>query len=597
MSEYWFDRETLEQKVALQIQHVEIVLDIGCGIRPQIFFKPKIHILCDPCPEYIEILQNRFMDQSHYVFLKGSWEEVLRLLPDRSVDAVFLLDVVEHLEKEEGRQLIHECERIARRQIILFTPLGFLPQDGDGESKDGWGLSGGRWQVHRSGWTPKDFDPSWEVFGSKTYHHLDIKGERLVHPRGAFYAIKSVPRNRGVSLPTKLFILSRTLPPSPSGPSVMLYRLLKLINSVDYCLVSSENYDPFLTFQNSTERLCARYFHLPRGRGLRGQNWRGIHKVCHGMNMFFQLIQRTLSIHRILKQEKCRTILACSGDLINLFAGYLASRLDRVPFYAYLCDDDVYEGTYLFYRRLAGGLEARVFRKATGVVVTNEFKQGDLRRRHGIQSRIIRNACEASLFPRNEISWPNKEGEISITYMSMASQTHHSGLQNLTMAIQQLGRPEVKIHYYAPRRFNDLERQDIANNVMYHPYLSTTQTVEVQQQADILFLPLPFDFPIPELVRTTAPVKMGEYLSSGRAILVHAPPDTYLNWYFKEYDCGLVVDRDDPVTLGSAIQQIIDNRALRERLCKNGLLRARTDFDIEAARSDFIKLFQNGKER
>src|SRR4030042_5160603 len=112
MNEYWFDRETLEQNVASQIQAVEIVLDIGCGIRPQIFFKPKIHVLCDPCSEYIEILQNRFMDQSHYVFLKGSWEAVLRLLPDRSVDTDFLLDVVDHVGKEEGRQLIHEWERI-----------------------------------------------------------------------------------------------------------------------------------------------------------------------------------------------------------------------------------------------------------------------------------------------------------------------------------------------------------------------------------------------------------------------------------------------------------------------------------------------------
>lgn len=597
MNEYWFDRETLEQNVVLQIQPVEIVLDIGCGIRPQKFFKPKIHILCDPCPEYIDILQNRFVGQSHYVFLKGSWEEVLRLLPDRSVDAVFLLDVVEHFEKEEGRQLIHECERIARRQIILFTPLGFLPQDGDGDSKDGWGLSGGRWQVHRSGWTPKDFDRSWEVFGSKTYHHLDGKGERLVHPRGAFYAIKSVPQNQGVTLPTKPFVLSSTLPPSPSGPSVMLYRLFKPINSADYCLVSSKNYDPFLTFQNSTERLCARYFYLPRGRGVRDSNWRGIHEVCHGMNMFFQLIQRTLSIHRILKQEKCSTILACSGDLINLLAGYLASRLDRIPFYAYLCDDDVYEGKYLFYRRLARGLAARVFRKATGVVVTNEFMQGDLRRRHGIQSQIIRNACEASLFPPNKISWPNKEGEISITCMSMASQTHYSGLQNLAMAIQQLGRPEVKIHYYAPQRFNDLERHDIANNVMYHPYLSTTQTVEVQQQADILFLPLPFDFSIPELVRTTAPVKMGEYLWRGRPILVHAPADSFLSWYFKKYECGIVVDKNDPGALRIALHRIIQEKDLREKLCENALRRARTDFDIEVARSDFIKLFQNGKER
>jgi glycosyltransferase involved in cell wall biosynthesis len=85
---------------------------------------------------------------------------------------------------------------------------------------------------------------------------------------------------------------------------------------------------------------------------------------------------------------------------------------------------------------------------------------------------------------------------------------------------------------------------------------------------------------------------MGEYMASGRPILVHAPPDSFLSWYFKKYECGLVVDRNKPVELAHAIQQILDDGVLREQLKKNALARARTDFYLATARADFIKLLK-----
>lgn len=68
-------------------------------------------------------------------------------LPSKSVDAAMALDVIEHLQKEQGDLLIRELERIARRRVLLITPNGFLPQ----EPKDG-----NQYQRHLSGWTPED---------------------------------------------------------------------------------------------------------------------------------------------------------------------------------------------------------------------------------------------------------------------------------------------------------------------------------------------------------------------------------------------------------------------------------------------------------
>jgi hypothetical protein len=54
----------------------------------------------------------------------------VRHLPfeDRSFDAVLCLEVLEHLEKEDGERLLAELERVARKQMIISTPVGKYEQ-------------------------------------------------------------------------------------------------------------------------------------------------------------------------------------------------------------------------------------------------------------------------------------------------------------------------------------------------------------------------------------------------------------------------------------------------------------------------------------
>ena len=48
---------------------------------------------------------------------------------DRSFDAVIALELLEHLNKEEGYELIHNMERWARSKVIVSTPNGFCRMD------------------------------------------------------------------------------------------------------------------------------------------------------------------------------------------------------------------------------------------------------------------------------------------------------------------------------------------------------------------------------------------------------------------------------------------------------------------------------------
>ncbi|MFD2442722.1 methyltransferase domain-containing protein [Bacillus sp. CGMCC 1.16607] len=180
--------------VSSKIQGADIVLDIGCGIRPQQFIVPKVHICCDPFHEYIEHLQTKVkknQGKTSFIFIKATFDQILNLLPPKSIDTIFLLDVIEHIEKEEVKELLKMAQDLAKKQIIIFTPFGFMPQEHK-NGKDAWGMNGGKWQAHKSGWTIEDFDDSWEIIIDKERHLVNNKGEKFVKPYSALWGIKTI---------------------------------------------------------------------------------------------------------------------------------------------------------------------------------------------------------------------------------------------------------------------------------------------------------------------------------------------------------------------------------------------------------------------
>jgi len=195
MSVIWLTKDELYPVAAKNVKPASVILDIGCGIQPQNHIVPKVHICCEPYDEYVEILQQQTSNASdrNYVLLKATWNEAVDLFPSKSVDTVFLDDVIEHLEKDQALKLLKKTEQIARSQIVVITPLGFLPQEHP-DGKDAWGLNGGAWQEHKSGWQPEDFDDTWDIFVAQNYHFFDNMGKPFEKPFGAMWAIKNLDR-------------------------------------------------------------------------------------------------------------------------------------------------------------------------------------------------------------------------------------------------------------------------------------------------------------------------------------------------------------------------------------------------------------------
>ena len=159
-------------------------------------------------------------------------------------------------------------------------------------------------------------------------------------------------------------------------------------------------------------------------------------------------------------------------------------------------------------------------------------------------------------------------------------------------ALERVSFANVKLHIFTSRSASSLAENGIIGPVVCHQPQPLSMMPAIQRSADILFLPLAFNSPYPEVIKTSATSKLGEYLASKRPILVHAPADSFIAWYLRKHDCGLVVDHEDTEALARAIENILGNTGLQQRLSANAWERARSEFGTKRVQAKFSELMQ-----
>jgi len=219
--------------------------------------------------------------------------------------------------------------------------------------------------------------------------------------------------------------------------------------------------------------------------------------------------------------------------------------------------------------------------------------QHEVQRHYRTRATLIHNPCDVSVYETSlNGSSSGNPSEASIVFTGDVYEAHFDAFRNLVAAIDLVNSPNVKLHLFTNRSPSYLAEKGIRGPVVCHKPVPSSAIPEIQRRADILFLPLAFNSPYPEVIKTSAPSKLGEYLASKRPILVHAPSDSFLVWYFRKYNCGIVVDQQDPEVLRGAIEEILDNIDLQQRLCTNAWNCVLTDFSIQTAQTRFSELMK-----
>lgn len=122
---------------------VQSCLDVGCGRGSFKFIQDFYSVGCD-------IYQSSLIKARE----KGYYDNLVRCdvrqLPfkPKSFDIAICVEVIEHLDKAGGIELLRQMEGIASRQVIIMTPWGYCPVK---EREDNPYL------FHLSGWLPQEF--------------------------------------------------------------------------------------------------------------------------------------------------------------------------------------------------------------------------------------------------------------------------------------------------------------------------------------------------------------------------------------------------------------------------------------------------------
>lgn len=131
------------------------VLDIGVGNgRYGFLCRDILDTPFDTAPkrirlEGIEGFEKYVTDIHRLLYDKIYFGDCLQLIDEMKddYDLILLIDVIEHLDKDEGKLFLKKLIQKSRN-VIVGTPKGFTDQDD---------VYGNELERHRSGWLPSDF--------------------------------------------------------------------------------------------------------------------------------------------------------------------------------------------------------------------------------------------------------------------------------------------------------------------------------------------------------------------------------------------------------------------------------------------------------
>ena len=389
-------------------------------------------------------------------------------------------------------------------------------------------------------------------------------------------------------------ICTRFTPPLWSGQAVVIGRLIKGLSPESYCMVSLPLYPEKQDDVNYTPALQGKRYLLPLEPPLPGIQLFSIlgKGLMRRIGLSYQAWQRGVNIAKALREDSTDTIVGCSGDLLDLPAAWVASRLLGRRFVVYFFDD--YTEQWWAdppLRAFANVIERHLLTQAAQVLVTNEYMQAEIARRYGKPSQIIRNPASLGPLPQIIDRYPAEQGEVKLVFTGAVYHLNYDILRAIVAALA--GMPKdifYRLHIYTAQSREQLEAEGLTgSHVIIHGHVTPDEAAEIQRNADILLIPFSFLEDARGIVRTAGTAKLGDYLAAGRPILALCPEDSFLTWFLREQACGIAFSSGEPAEIAKAISMIVEQPALRRRMQRNARHLALTEFDPSTAQSRLVK--------
>ncbi len=393
-------------------------------------------------------------------------------------------------------------------------------------------------------------------------------------------------------------VVSSWSPPKIGGPQ-NLYNLFSLLPKESYSVLTSyygiDNYSA----QNGTWLPGKYYFYDNTAFMDSPQNRLTINKESKGRSRLSWLKYKAKKIYflrlvlgpflifgqiiviikqgvRIIKKDRSETILGISDFGPAMISSYFIHIITKKPLNLYLFD--IYRGNALIApgKFLARIFEPRLFKSSEKIIVTNDGTKEFYVRRYGekIASKIT--VIYNSVFPdpyaelqKDSLPYDPKP-PYTILFTGSIYWPQIRSIKNLIRAVEEITDLDIKLKIYSPSPSAYLKEIGIEESKKVKIMVAPPQDMpSIQNQADILFLPLSWKTQSQAIIDTATPGKLTDYLIAGKPILIHAPASTFLVKYARENDFAEIVDEENTEKLKTAIKKIITDRKFSEKIIRN----------------------------
>lgn len=262
-------------------------------------------------------------------------------------------------------------------------------------------------------------------------------------------------------------------------------------------------------------------------------------------------------------------ILGVSDNGPALIAAHLISRQTGTPYTLYLYD--LYRGNHLapFDRLLARLTEDILLRGARPVIVTNEATESYYRSRYAhLELAVVHNSVLGSDYAPYRTPY-RPVPPYTIVFTGHVYWAQRQSVMNMVRAMAELQDLPVHLDLYTPRPDRKLAAAIRAVPRVRVLSAPATSMPAVQASATLLFLPLAWNTPSPQIIATASPGKLTDYLAAGRPMLIHAPAYAFVTQYARRHDLGVVVDIDDHRALAHAVRRYLQDPTAGERFAQH----------------------------
>lgn len=178
---------------------------------------------------------------------------------------------------------------------------------------------------------------------------------------------------------------------------------------------------------------------------------------------------------------------------------------------------------------------------------------------------------------------------LSIYFMGLFHQSYQDNLRALlaaqTIIHEQAGTTRLRIRLRCGSIPAGLVTAQ--SDVEILPFSTQEQVLRDMEEADLLYLPLPFGDEHGDFVRYSLSTKMVTYLGSGRPILLHAPADSAAAELLLRERAAVHAPSNTPTELAGVIGAILSSPESMQESVSNALRLAQTHFDVKEVHSRF----------